>query len=89
MSPRPNRAVRRPIEELRYRADALERHHAHLEARLRDALAAPAPDADRVNWIKAEKLKLKDEAARLAAEVQRRARPRREPPGDGAAVAAE
>jgi hypothetical protein len=71
------RPRRPPIEDLRHRAAALRRHHAHLEARLRDALSAPAPDAGRVEWIKAEALKVEDEIARLAAEVHRRVRPRR------------
>jgi hypothetical protein len=88
MTPRPQRAIR-PIEDLRHRVGALERHHAHLEERLRDALSAPAPDAGRVDWISAETLRVKDEIARLSAELHRRARPRRDRPGDAAAAAAE
>ena len=82
MSSRSQGNTRRPIEELRHRIAALERHHAHPEARLRDALSPLAPDAGRVNWIKAEKLRVKDEIARLATELQRRTRPRRDRPGD-------
>ena len=35
-----------------------------------------------MNWIKVEKLRVKDEIARLAAELQRRVRPRRDWHGD-------
>ena len=79
MPSRPHGSTRRrpSIDDLRHRIAALGRHHAHLEARLCDALAPPMPDMARVKWIKAEKLWVKDEIAHLAAEIHRRARPRR------------
>jgi hypothetical protein len=82
MTSRSQGSSRRPIEELRHRVAALERHHAHLEERLRDALSPLVPDSGRVNWIKAEKLRVKDEIARLSTELHRRARPRRERTAD-------
>jgi hypothetical protein len=77
MSPRSPRHTRRPIEELRHHIGALERHHEHLEARLRDALSALASDAERIGWITAEKLKVQDEIARFSADLRPRIRPRR------------
>lgn len=44
--------------------DALQTKHAGLEARLRDEMARPAPDAAAVQSIKRQKLKLKEEITR-------------------------
>lgn len=52
------------------RLAALDQHHAHLEARLQDALSAPRLDAERVSWIKTEKLRVKDAIATLARYVE-------------------
>jgi hypothetical protein len=79
MSPHIRRNARRPIEDLRHHVGALERHHEHLEERLRDALSALVPDAERIAWIRAEKLKVWDEIVRSSAALRRRARkPRRD-----------
>ena len=43
---------------------ALQSKHAGLEARLRDEMARPVPDAAAVQSIKRQKLKLKEEIAR-------------------------
>lgn len=45
--------------------DALQTKHAGLDARLRAELARPAPDAGLCQDIKKQKLKLKEEIARL------------------------
>lgn len=44
--------------------NALQTKHAGLEARLRDEMARPAPDAAAVQSIKKEKLRLKEEMLR-------------------------
>jgi hypothetical protein len=44
--------------------DALQTKHAGLEARLRDEMARPAPDAAAVQAIKRQKLRLKEEMER-------------------------
>ncbi|MEE4205874.1 MAG: YdcH family protein [Erythrobacter sp.] len=43
---------------------ALQSKHAGLEARLRDEMARPAPDAARVQSLKKQKLRLKEEIER-------------------------
>lgn len=45
--------------------DALNTKHAGLDARLRTELSRPAPDAGLVQDIKKQKLKIKEEIARL------------------------
>lgn len=45
-------------------ANALQSKHAGLEARLRDEMARPVPDAAAVQAIKRQKLKLKEEIQR-------------------------
>ena len=45
--------------------DALHTKHAGLDASLRAEMARPAPDAGRVQDIKKQKLKIKEEIARL------------------------
>lgn len=45
---------------------ALDQRHAHLEERLRDALACSLPDPERLNRIKSEKLRVKDKITSLA-----------------------
>jgi hypothetical protein len=44
--------------------NALQSKHAGLEARLRDEQARPVPDAEMVQEIKKQKLRLKEEIAR-------------------------
>ena len=44
--------------------DALQTKHAGLEARLRDEMARPIPDAAAVQSIKRQKLKIKEELQR-------------------------
>lgn len=44
--------------------DALHTKHAGLDARLAEELARPSPDAGRVQDIKKQKLKLKEEIER-------------------------
>lgn len=44
--------------------NALQSKHAGLEARLRDEMARPVPDAAAVQAIKRQKLKIKEEIAR-------------------------
>ena len=44
--------------------NALHSKHAGLEARLRDEMARPAPDAAAVQALKRQKLKIKEEIAR-------------------------
>ena len=44
--------------------DALNDKHAGLDARLQAEMARPAPDATKVQDIKKQKLKLKEEIAR-------------------------
>lgn len=44
--------------------NALQSKHAGLEAKLRDELARPAPDAAMIQSIKKQKLRLKEEIAR-------------------------
>ena len=44
--------------------NALQSKHAGLEARLRDEMARPAPDAAAVQTLKRQKLKIKEELAR-------------------------
>ncbi|MBI0539608.1 DUF465 domain-containing protein [Roseomonas sp. KE2513] len=44
---------------------ALDRRHAHLEATLREALACSLPGSERLNQIKSEKLRVKDQIASL------------------------
>ena len=45
--------------------DALNTKHAGLDARLRTEMARPAPDAAMLQDIKRQKLRLKEEIARL------------------------
>lgn len=45
--------------------DALQSKHAGLDARLRAEMARPAPDAAMVQEIKKQKLRIKEELARL------------------------
>lgn len=45
--------------------DALTTKHAGLDARLRAEMARPAPDTARVQDIKKQKLRIKEEIARL------------------------
>lgn len=45
--------------------DALNTKHAGLDARLRDEMARPAPDAGLLQDIKKQKLKIKEEIAKL------------------------
>ena len=45
--------------------DALHTKHAGLDARLRQEMARPAPDAAMVQDIKKQKLRIKEEIARL------------------------
>ncbi|UAB77945.1 DUF465 domain-containing protein [Erythrobacter sp. SCSIO 43205] len=44
--------------------NALQSKHAGLEARLRDEMARPAPDAAAVQALKRQKLKIKEELSR-------------------------
>lgn len=44
--------------------NALQSKHAGIEARLRDELARPAPDAAMIQSLKKQKLRLKEEIAR-------------------------
>lgn len=44
--------------------NALQTKHAGLEARLRDEMARPVPDAAMIQNIKKQKLRLKEEIAR-------------------------
>jgi hypothetical protein len=44
--------------------NALQTKHAGLEARLRDEMARPAPDAAMIQFLKKQKLRLKEEIAR-------------------------
>ena len=44
--------------------NALQSKHAGLEARLRDELARPAPDAGMIQKLKKQKLRLKEEMSR-------------------------
>ncbi|MEE4155000.1 MAG: YdcH family protein [Erythrobacter sp.] len=44
--------------------NALQSKHAGLDARLRDELARPAPDAAMIQSLKKQKLRLKEEIAR-------------------------
>jgi|GEM_PF-427499 len=43
---------------------ALQTKHAGLEARLRDEMARPAPDAAAIQALKRQKLKIKEEIRR-------------------------
>lgn len=45
--------------------DALNTKHAGLDARLRQEMARPAPDAAMVQDIKKQKLRIKEEISRL------------------------
>lgn len=45
--------------------EALHTKHAGLDARLREEMARPAPDAGLLKDIKKQKLRLKEEIARL------------------------
>ena len=44
--------------------NALQSKHAGLEARLRDEMARPAPDASMIQALKKQKLRLKEEISR-------------------------
>lgn len=46
-------------------ANALESKHAGLEARLRDEMSRPSPDAVTIQTIKRQKLKIKEELAEI------------------------
>ncbi len=45
--------------------DALQTKHAGLDARLRDEMARPVPDAAMVQDIKKQKLRIKEEISQL------------------------
>lgn len=45
--------------------DALTNKHAGIDARLKAEMARPAPDAGRLQDLKKQKLKIKEEIARL------------------------
>ncbi|GAB0117674.1 YdcH family protein [Acidisoma sp. 7E03] len=51
---------------LQARLDTLKDRHASLEARLASEDRRPAPDADTITSLKREKLRLKEEMARLS-----------------------
>ena len=44
--------------------NALQSKHAGLDARLRDEMARPSPDAAMIQQLKRQKLRLKEEIAR-------------------------
>ncbi len=46
-------------------ADALQTKHAGLEARLRDEMNRPAPNAETIKQIKVQKLRIKEELNEL------------------------
>lgn len=46
-------------------ANALESKHAGLEARLRDEMNRPSPDAVTIQTIKRQKLRIKEELAEI------------------------
>ncbi len=52
---------------LQARIDTLKDRHANLEARLASEDQRPAPDSEMIGLLKREKLRLKEEMARLAA----------------------
>ena len=52
---------------LQARIETLKDRHASLEARLASEDRRPAPDSDTIASIKREKLRLKEEMARLTA----------------------
>jgi hypothetical protein len=52
---------------LQARIDTLKDRHANLEARLASEDRRPAPDSETMGLLKREKLRLKEEMARLAA----------------------
>ncbi|OZA91786.1 DUF465 domain-containing protein [Altererythrobacter sp. H2] len=45
--------------------DALESKHAGLESRLREEMSRPIPDAARVQALKRQKLRIKEELATI------------------------
>jgi hypothetical protein len=49
------------------RKDALQYRHAELEDRLDNEFSRPAPDAAMIAEIKRQKLRIKDELARMGA----------------------
>jgi hypothetical protein len=51
---------------LQARLDTLKDRHASLEARLASEDRRPAPDSETLTMIKREKLRLKEEMARLS-----------------------
>jgi hypothetical protein len=52
---------------LQARIETLKDRHASLEARLASEDRRPAPDSDTITSLKREKLRLKEEMARLSA----------------------
>jgi hypothetical protein len=52
---------------LQARIETLKDRHASLEARLASEDRRPAPDSDTISSLKREKLRLKEEMARLSA----------------------
>jgi hypothetical protein len=48
------------------RIETLKDRHAHLEARIASEDQRPAPDSETMGLLKREKLRLKEEMARLA-----------------------
>jgi hypothetical protein len=55
---------------LQARIETLKDRHANLEARLASEDQRPAPDSETMGLLKREKLRLKEEMARLAASAQ-------------------
>jgi hypothetical protein len=49
------------------RKDALQYRHAELEDRLDNEFSRPAPDVEMIAEIKRQKLRIKDELARMGA----------------------
>jgi hypothetical protein len=53
---------------LQARIDTLKDRHASLEARLASEDRRPAPDSETIGTLKREKLRIKEEMARLSAD---------------------
>ena len=51
---------------LQARIETLKDRHAHLEARIASEDSRPAPDSETMGLLKREKLRLKEEMARLS-----------------------
>lgn len=50
--------------------DALKRKHGALDNEINDMLARPAPDESKLNRLKREKLRLKDEIEKIKAQTR-------------------